>query len=122
MIFAPVLAETLRACSELAHTIEFSRAAQFRPARRGRFAHRTRCLSWNAAIIERRSGGNRRDPQMRPLLLTDRRRYRSRRADGIAWKAGAPRLHDLNVFSAGFALGVLGTYISAWLNRYRRIA
>ena len=40
--------------------------------------------------------------------------------NGVAWKVGTPRLHDLNVFSAGFALGVLGTYISAWLNRQRR--
>jgi hypothetical protein len=42
--------------------------------------------------------------------------------NGIAWQAGSPRLHDINVFSAGFALGVLGTYISAWLNGYRRVA
>jgi len=42
--------------------------------------------------------------------------------NGIAWKAGAPRVHGLNVFSAGFALGVLGMYISAWLNGYRRVA
>jgi hypothetical protein len=42
--------------------------------------------------------------------------------NGIAWKAGTPRLHGLNVFSVGFALGVLGTYISAWLYGYRRIA
>jgi len=44
--------------------------------------------------------------------------------NGVAWKAGTPRpgLHDLNVFSAGFTLGVLGTYISAWINGYRRIA
>jgi hypothetical protein len=41
--------------------------------------------------------------------------------NGIAWQAGMLRLHDLNVFSAGFVLGVLGTYISAWLNGYRRI-
>jgi hypothetical protein len=41
--------------------------------------------------------------------------------NGIAWQAGSPRLHGLNVFSAGFALGVLGTYISAWLNGYRRV-
>jgi hypothetical protein len=27
----------------------------------------------------------------------------------IAWLAGMPRLHSLNVFSAGFVLGVLGT-------------
>ena len=42
--------------------------------------------------------------------------------NGIAWRAGAPRLHSLNVFSAGFALGVLGTYISAFVNGYRRVA
>ncbi len=42
--------------------------------------------------------------------------------NGIAWMAGAPRLHGLNVFSAGFALGVLGTSISAWFNGYRRTA
>ena len=41
--------------------------------------------------------------------------------NGLAWKAGTPRLHGLNVFSAGFALGVLGTCISAWINGYRRI-
>jgi hypothetical protein len=42
--------------------------------------------------------------------------------NGIAWQAGSRRLHGLNVFSAGFALGVLGTYISVWLNGYRRVA
>ena len=42
--------------------------------------------------------------------------------NGIAWQAGMPRLHSLNVFSAGFALGALGTYVSAWLNGYRRVA
>jgi len=41
--------------------------------------------------------------------------------NGVAWQAGSPRLHGLNVFSAGFALGVLGTYISAWFNGYRRV-
>jgi len=41
--------------------------------------------------------------------------------NGIAWQAGAPRLHSLNVFSAGFALGVLGTCISAFINGYRRV-
>ena len=41
-----------------------------------------------------------------------------------AWQAGMPQawLHSLNVFSAGFALGVLGTYIAAWLYGYRRVA
>ena len=42
--------------------------------------------------------------------------------NGIAWKSGMPRLHGLNVFSAGFALGVLGMYTSAWLYGYRRVA
>ena len=39
----------------------------------------------------------------------------------IAWQAGMPRLrlHSLNIFSAGFVLGVLGTYIAAWLYGYR---
>ncbi len=41
--------------------------------------------------------------------------------NGVAWLLGAPRLHSLNVFSAGFALGVLGTYISAFVNGYRRV-
>jgi hypothetical protein len=42
--------------------------------------------------------------------------------NGIAWQAGMSRLHSLNVFSAGFVLGALGTYISAWLYGYRRVA
>jgi hypothetical protein len=42
--------------------------------------------------------------------------------NGIAWQAGMSRLHDLNVFSAGFSLGVLGAYIAAWLYGYRRVA
>jgi hypothetical protein len=41
--------------------------------------------------------------------------------NAIAWKAGIPRLHSINVFSAGFALGVLGTYLSACVNGYRRL-
>ena len=41
--------------------------------------------------------------------------------NGIAWLAGSPRLHDLNVFSAGFVLGMLGMSIAAWLYGYRRI-
>jgi hypothetical protein len=40
----------------------------------------------------------------------------------IAWQAGSIRLHAINIFSAGFALGVLGTYISAWLYGYRQVA
>jgi hypothetical protein len=42
--------------------------------------------------------------------------------NGIAWQAGMSRPHSLNVFSAGFVLGALGTYISAWLYGYRRVA
>ena len=42
--------------------------------------------------------------------------------NGAAWQAGNPRLHEINVFSAGFVLGVLGTYIAAWLYGYRRVA
>jgi hypothetical protein len=42
--------------------------------------------------------------------------------NGVVWQAGMPRLHSLNVFSAGFVFGVLGTYIAAWLYGYRRIA
>jgi hypothetical protein len=41
--------------------------------------------------------------------------------NGIAWQVGKPPLHDLNVFSAGFVLGVLGTYIAAFLYGYRRV-
>jgi hypothetical protein len=39
--------------------------------------------------------------------------------NGIEWRAGTPELHELNVFSAGFILGMLGMYISAWVNGYR---
>ena len=42
--------------------------------------------------------------------------------NGIAWEVGTPRLHNVNVFSAGFVLGVLGTYIAAWMYGYHRIA
>lgn len=42
--------------------------------------------------------------------------------NGIAWQVGKHRLHSLNVFSAGFALGVLGTNIAAWLYGYHRVA
>jgi hypothetical protein len=42
--------------------------------------------------------------------------------NGMAWLAGTPRLHSINVFSAGFVLGMLGTYIAACLYGYRRVA
>jgi hypothetical protein len=41
--------------------------------------------------------------------------------NGLTWLAGNPRLHSLNLFSAGFILGVLGTCLSAGINGYRRI-
>jgi len=41
--------------------------------------------------------------------------------NGIAWLVGSLRLHGLNVFSAGFVLGMFGTCISAYLNGYRRV-
>jgi hypothetical protein len=41
--------------------------------------------------------------------------------NGLAWHAQSPKQHDLGVFSAGFVLGALGMYISAWLNGYRRV-
>jgi hypothetical protein len=42
--------------------------------------------------------------------------------NGIAWEFALPRLHSLNVFSAGFVLGVLGTSIAASVYGYRRVA
>ncbi len=42
--------------------------------------------------------------------------------NGLAWQAGTPRLHSLNVFSAGFVLGMFGTCLSAFLNGYRKVA
>ena len=40
--------------------------------------------------------------------------------NGIFWLVGNPRLHGLNVFSAGFVLGMFGMYLSAWLNGYHQ--
>jgi len=42
--------------------------------------------------------------------------------NGIAWQTEAPRLHGLNVFSAGFVLGMLGTSIATYLYGYRKVA
>jgi hypothetical protein len=42
--------------------------------------------------------------------------------NAIAWQTGAPRLHGLNVFSAGFVLGMLGTSIATYLYGYRKAA
>jgi len=42
--------------------------------------------------------------------------------NAVAWRAGTPRLHSINVFSVGFALGMLGTSLAAFLYGYRRLA
>jgi hypothetical protein len=42
--------------------------------------------------------------------------------NAIAWQTGTPKLHNINVFSAGFVLGMCGTTIAAWLYGYRRAA
>ena len=39
----------------------------------------------------------------------------------IAWLADAPHRYDLGVFSAGFLMGALGVYISAYLYGYRKV-
>jgi hypothetical protein len=36
--------------------------------------------------------------------------------NGIFWLVGNPRLHELNVFSAGFVLGMLGMYIAGFMD------
>jgi hypothetical protein len=41
--------------------------------------------------------------------------------NGVAWRAGAPWLYGLNVFSIGFVMGLLGMYIAAWLYGYRQV-
>jgi hypothetical protein len=41
--------------------------------------------------------------------------------NGFAWLTGyPPQLRSLNVFSAGFILGMLGMYIAAWLYGYHQ--
>ena len=41
--------------------------------------------------------------------------------NGIAWFVRIPRLHELNIFSAGFVLGMLGMRIAAYLYGYRKV-
>jgi hypothetical protein len=41
--------------------------------------------------------------------------------NGIVWLMRSPRLHDLNVFSTGFVLGMIGMYIAARLYGYRQV-
>jgi hypothetical protein len=42
--------------------------------------------------------------------------------NAIAWAENVPGLHNFNIFSAGFILGMLGMYIAAWLYGYRQVA
>jgi hypothetical protein len=42
-------------------------------------------------------------------------RCRARQLNALVWLAGTPRLHEVNLFSAGFVLGMVGMYISAWV-------
>jgi hypothetical protein len=41
--------------------------------------------------------------------------------NGVAWLVRSPRLHEINVFSAGFILGMLGTCLAAYLYGYRQV-
>jgi hypothetical protein len=41
--------------------------------------------------------------------------------NGIAWLVGMQKLHDLNVFSAGFVFGMVGASTAAHLYGYRRV-
>jgi len=41
--------------------------------------------------------------------------------NGIFWWVGSRSLHELNVFSAGFVLGMFGMYLAAWLYGYRQV-
>jgi hypothetical protein len=36
------------------------------------------------------------------------------------WLVGSPGLYSINMFSAGFVLGVLGMYLEAWLYGYHQ--
>ncbi len=42
--------------------------------------------------------------------------------NGVAWQVGMTKLHSLNVFSAGFVIGMIGTSLAAQLYGYRRVA
>jgi hypothetical protein len=42
--------------------------------------------------------------------------------NGIMWLVESPKLHDVNVFSAGFVLGMFGMRLAAYLYGYRKVA
>jgi hypothetical protein len=39
----------------------------------------------------------------------------------VMWRTGNHRLHDLNMFSVGFVLGMAGMYLATWLYGYRKV-
>jgi hypothetical protein len=39
----------------------------------------------------------------------------------IFWWTGSLRAHDVRIFSIGFALGMFGMYLAAWLYGYRQL-
>jgi hypothetical protein len=41
--------------------------------------------------------------------------------NGGFWLLGKPQLRDLNIFSAGFVLGMFGMYLAARLYGYRQM-
>jgi hypothetical protein len=41
--------------------------------------------------------------------------------NGVAWVAHDPRVHDVNIFSAGFVLGMLGMFLAAKIYGYRKV-
>jgi hypothetical protein len=40
--------------------------------------------------------------------------------NGVTWRIGSPRLHDVNIFSVGFILGMFGMYLAARLYGYHQ--
>jgi len=81
-------------------------------------------ITSKAISVENKRGRGRRTIQMRARTLTG---YGISVVivlaivNGIVWLMGSPLLHDLNVFSAGFVLGMPGMYIAAWLYGYRQV-
>jgi hypothetical protein len=41
--------------------------------------------------------------------------------NGIFWLAGSRHVRELNIFSAGFVIGMFGMYLAAWLYGYRQV-
>ncbi len=41
--------------------------------------------------------------------------------NAVMWWIGFQRAHDVRIFSIGFALGMFGMYLAAWLYGYRQV-